>query len=313
MKVYRDLSEITSIQHPVLTIGTFDGVHAGHQKIIKQLNEEAKKINGESVLITFFPHPRMVLNPSSHGLKLIQTQTEKIENLAKLGLDHLLILPFTKEFGEMTSREFVTDFLVNKLKVHTIVVGYDHQFGKNREGNLEQLLLLSKEFNFQVIEIPAHDIEEVKVSSTKIRQAIQTGDVHTANIYLNEPFSLSGIVEHGDALGRKIGFPTANIAIQDDYKILPAIGVYAVKASLMDGRIFNGMLNVGKRPTVTSAEIIKIEVHLFDFDEAIYDQKITVFLLERIRGEHRFESIEILQNQLKNDEQKVRAILSCPA
>jgi riboflavin kinase/FMN adenylyltransferase len=310
VKVYRDFEEVGDIPNAVLTIGTFDGVHLGHQKIIERLKAEAKKVNGETVLFTFFPHPRMVIDPTNHGLKLIQTQAEKIENLERLGLDHLIIFPFTKSFSNLTADEFVKDYLVNKLNVKTIVVGYDHQFGKNREGTLKHLQKLSETLPFKVIEIPAHEVDEINVSSTKIRKAIEIGDVQTANSYLNEPFEISGKIVKGNQIGRTIGFPTANIEIGDELKIIPAIGVYAVEIVLEDQRILQGMMNIGIRPTVTDSKEVKVEVFIFDFSEAIYDQRIKVYLLQRIRGEHRFQSVEVLRAKLQEDEKTVRSIFS---
>jgi riboflavin kinase/FMN adenylyltransferase len=308
VKVYRDFEEVENIPNAVLTIGTFDGVHLGHQKIIERLKSEAKKINGETVLFTFFPHPRMVINPTNHGLKLIQTEAEKIENLERLGLDHLIIFPFTKAFSNLSADDFVKEYLIEKLHVKTIVVGYDHQFGKNREGTLKHLQKLSENLPFEVIEIPAHEVDEINVSSTKIRKAIEIGDVQTANNYLNEPFEISGKVVQGNQIGRTIGFPTANIEVNDALKIVPAIGVYAVEIVLADQRKFKGMMNIGIRPTVTDSEEIKIEVFIFDFSEVIYDQRIKVYLLQRIRGEHRFQSLEVLRAQLQEDEKTVRSI-----
>jgi riboflavin kinase/FMN adenylyltransferase len=308
VKVYRDFEEVGNIPNAVLTIGTFDGVHLGHQKIIERLKSEAKKTNGETVLFTFFPHPRMVINPTNHGLKLIQTEAEKIENLERLGLDHLIIFPFTKAFSNLSADEFVKEYLIEKLHVKTIVVGYDHQFGKNREGTLKHLQKLSENLSFEVIEIPAHEVDEINVSSTKIRKAIEIGDVQTANNYLNEPFEISGKVVLGNQIGRTIGFPTANIEVDDALKIIPAIGVYAVEIVLADQRKLEGMMNIGIRPTVTDSEEIKIEVFIFDFSEPIYDQRIKVYLLQRIRGEHRFQSLEVLRAQLQEDEKTVRSI-----
>ena len=310
MKVYRDFEEVGNIPNAVLTIGTFDGVHLGHQKIIERLKYEAKKTNGETVLFTFFPHPRMVINPTNHGLKLIQTEAEKIENLERLGLDHLIIFPFTKAFSNLSADEFVKEYLIEKLHVKTIVVGYDHQFGKNREGTLKHLQKLSEILPFEVIEIPAHEVDEINVSSTKIRKAIEIGDVQTANNYLNEPFEISGKVVQGNQIGRTIGFPTANIEVDDALKIIPAIGVYAVEIVLADQRKLEGMMNIGIRPTVSDSEEIKIEVFIFDFSEPIYDQRIKVYLLQRIRGEHRFQSLEVLRAQLQEDEKTVRSIFS---
>jgi len=309
VKVYQGFEAIDEISNPVLTIGTFDGVHVGHQKIIQRLNKEAKKTGGESVLFTFYPHPRMVIAPDNHGLKLIQTQDEKIEKLRRMGLQHLIIYPFTTEFANLTAREFVSEFLVKRLKVKTIVVGYDHQFGKNREGSLAFLQEMSKQYPFEVIEIPSHEIDEVNVSSTKIRQALELGDIETANRYLNEPFELTGTVVHGNALGRTIGFPTANLDLGDALKSVPAKGVYAVQVKLPDGRLLKAMMNIGVRPTVSNIPKVHLEVFLFDFSEDLYDQRITVYLLRRVRDEKRFESIDALRAQLQEDEKTIRSML----
>jgi riboflavin kinase/FMN adenylyltransferase len=309
VKVYSNFEEIERIKNPVLTIGTFDGVHVGHQKILSRINKIAEEVGGESVLFTFFPHPRMVINPTNHGLKLIQTQDEKIQKLEKFNLGHLIIQAFTSEFSKLTAREFVSDFLVKKLNVHTIIVGYDHQFGKNREGNFEHLVLLSQEFGFQVVEIPAHDIDEVNVSSTKIRKAIESGEIETANSYLNEAFQISGRVIQGQALGRKIGYPTANIEVQDALKIIPEKGVYAVECLLENDKKYFGMMNIGNRPTIDVQKDIQIEVHLFDFKGDIYDQKITAFILRKVRNELKFASIEDLQLQIQQDEKNIRSML----
>lgn len=310
MKVYQGFEDVGNIPNAVVTIGTFDGVHLGHQKIIQRLNAEAEKIGGESVLFTFFPHPRMVIFPDNHGLKLIQTQAEKIENLRALGLKHLIIFPFTMDFADVTADAFVHEFLVDKLHMKMIVVGYDHQFGKNRQGTLEHLKILSQTLPFEVIEIPAHEIDEVDVSSTKIRQAIMAGDMKTANLYLDQPFELSGKVVHGKALGRTIGYPTANLEVDDPLKIVPRIGIYAVKIELEDKRLLHGMLSIGTNPTVTEDTSIKIEVHIFDFVEDLYGQKIKLYLLDRIRDEFRFQSVDELVAQLHQDDQTVRTIFN---
>ncbi len=306
MKIYTSFDEITSIKSPVLTIGTFDGVHVGHQKIIHQLNATAKEIGGESVLFTFFPHPRMVLNPSNHGIKLIQTQEEKLKKLAAFGLQHLIVLPFTLEFASLEAATFVEKYLVEKLAMHTLIVGYDHQFGKNREGNFNFLREQGKVFNFNVMEIPAQDIDSVNVSSSKIRKAIENGDVDTANHYLNEQFSLEGEVIEGKKLGRTIGFPTANIGKIDALKLIPAIGVYAVTIELENNEKYNGMLNIGYRPTVSESKELSVEVHLLDFSKSIYGKRIRVYFHTKVRNELRFESIKILTEQLKTDEKFIR-------
>jgi len=308
VKIFNGFDSIFEIKNPVLTIGTFDGVHIGHQKIIERLNEEATKIDGESVLFTFYPHPRMVLFPDSHGLKLIQTQAEKIEKLRTCGLQNVIVLPFTKEFSRLTAIEFVRDYLVNRLNVKKLVIGYDHQFGKNREGSLEFLKEIADTYDYEVIEIPAQDIDEVNVSSTKTRNALLAGDIATANNFLGEPFELAGKVVKGNQIGSQMGFPTANIQIDSELKLIPGSGVYAVYVRLEDGSIVNGMLNIGTRPTVSSSDELRIEVHLFDTILNLYGQKLTVRFLKRVRDEIRFEDKESLINQLKNDEITVRNI-----
>ena len=292
-----------------MTIGTFDGVHIGHQKIINQLNEEAEKINGESVLFTFYPHPRMVLYPESHGIKLIQTQEEKLAKLEKMGLKNCIVFPFTFEFSRMTALEFVRDFLVNQLHVKKLVIGYDHQFGKNREGSLQFLKDICDTYEFEVIEIPAQDIDEVNVSSTKIREAILAGNIEKANEYLGDTFELSGTVVKGNQLGRTIGYPTANIVLNSDLKLIPGNGVYAVRVNVR-GAWFDGMMNIGTRPTVVSNGGRTIEVNIFDFEETIYDETVTVQFLSKWRDEQKFNGLEELKNQLKIDEETIRTVLS---
>lgn len=306
MKIFKDFESIDEIKNAVLTIGTFDGVHIGHQKILTRINEEAQKIDGESVLFTFYPHPKMVLFPDNHNLKLIQTQDQKLGKLSRFGLDNVIVYPFTKEFSRLSAIEFVRDYLVNRLKVKKLVIGYDHQFGKNREGTLEFLKEISGTYGFEVIEISAQDIDDVNVSSTKIRNALLNGDLELANSYLGEPFELEGRVVKGDALGRTIDFPTANLQIDSALKLIPANGVYAVQVSLGNGQLYEGMMNIGYRPTIALEEELRLEVHLFDFSGDIYDQVISVQLLSKVRNERRFESIELLKDQLKEDEKTIR-------
>lgn len=310
MKVHYNFDEINAIKNPILTIGTFDGVHIGHQKIINRLNKEAKLKNGESVLFTFFPHPRIVLQQGSSELKMIQTQEEKIQKLERMGLDHVIVYPFTQEFSNTNAEDFIRNFIIEKLHVNTIVVGYDHQFGKNREGSLEHLVKLSKLFPFEVIEIPAHEIDEVNISSTKIRNALINGEIETANLYLNEAFEISGKIIHGNKIGRTIGFPTANIQLEDKHKLIPSFGVYAVRVKLQDQREFLGMMNIGFRPTVSKEFKLSCEVSLLDFDEDIYETKISVHLLKRIRKEIKFNGLEELKAQIKQDEQEIRAFFA---
>jgi riboflavin kinase/FMN adenylyltransferase len=309
VKIYQDFSSIDHIPNPVLTIGTFDGVHIGHQKIINQLNKEAAKIDGESVLFTFYPHPRMVLFPESHGLKLIQTQEEKLNKLKKMGLQNIIVCPFTIDFSHLSALEFVRDYLVNQLHVKKLVIGYDHQFGKNREGSISFLKEISGTYNFEVIEISAQDIDDVNVSSTKIRDAVLNGDIELANDYLGDPFELTGTVIRGKALGRTIGFPTANIFIDSDLKLIPNNGVYAVKV-LLNGKALNGMMNIGVRPTVSGNNQQSIEVNIFDFNEDIYGEQITLHFYSKLRDEKKFNGVEALKEQLKKDEISIRTIFN---
>ena len=311
MNIYNDFSSISSIKNPVLTIGTFDGVHIGHKKIIDQLNEEAVKIGGESVLFTFFPHPRMVIFPESHGLKLIQTQEEKLEKLKEMGLQNVIVFPFTFEFSRLTALEFVRDMLVNQLHVKKLVIGYDHQFGKNREGSIHFLRDVAETYEFEVIEIPAQDIDAVNVSSTKIREALLSGDIEKANDYLGAPFELIGNVVKGKQLGRTIGFPTANLKLANELKIIPQNGVYAVKVFYQEN-CFEGMMNIGIRPTIESENDTTIEVHIFDFDQTIYGESLRVELYKKTRDEQKFNGIEALKNQLKLDEISIRTFFNRP-
>ncbi|MEO9258505.1 MAG: riboflavin biosynthesis protein RibF, partial [Crocinitomicaceae bacterium] len=249
MNIFDASETIPLIKKPVLTIGTFDGVHIGHQKIISRINKSAKEIGGESVLFTFYPHPRTVIFPDDDNLRLLQTQEEKLAKLKRFGLDNIIIYPFTKEFSRTSATHFVRDCLVNQIGAVKIVIGYNHQFGKNREGSLEQLRELAPIYGFEVEEIPAQEIDEVNVSSTKIRNALLSGEIETANKFLQEPFQLNGVVEHGKALGRTIGFPTANISIENKLKIIPKTGVYFVRCSV-DNIAYFGMMNIGFRPTI---------------------------------------------------------------
>ncbi len=311
MKVYNGLEFVQNIQNPVLTIGTFDGVHIGHQKIIEQLNDEAKKIGGESVLFTFYPHPRVVLYPESHELKLIQTQTEKIDKLRRMGLQNLVVYPFSEEFAKLSALSFVRDYLVNKIHVKKLVIGYDHQFGKNREGNIEFLKEICDTYDFEVVEIPAQDIDNVKVSSTKIRRAIAEGDMELAAKYLGEPFELYGKVVPGQAIGRNLSFPTANIDVGSDMKLIPKKGVYAVNVLLQDGILYEGMMNIGEKPSINSfKDDLSVEVHLFDFSGSLYDTYVTVQVLKRFREEKKFDSLLDLREQLEEDEAKIRTYFS---
>ncbi|HTO38548.1 MAG TPA: bifunctional riboflavin kinase/FAD synthetase [Brumimicrobium sp.] len=310
MKVFQGFDDIENIPHPVLTIGTFDGVHLGHQKIIKQINNLAEEIEGESVLYTFYPHPRMVLFPDSHGLKLIQTQEEKLEKLERMGLKNIIVYPFTKDFSRIPAIEFVRDFLVTKLKVKTLVIGYDHHFGRNREGNIDLLRELAPIYDFKVIEIDAKEIDEVDISSTKIRAALVEGDIALANSYLGEEFQINGKVVHGQKLGTKLGFPTANIDIESDIKLIPKNGVYATKVVRKNGGEHYGLVSIGERPTVDKSGKISIETYLLDFDGNLYDEYIKLKLLKRIRDEEKFDNLDQLINAMHKDEEIFRNWIS---
>lgn len=304
MKIYKRLESIPKIQQAVVTQGTFDGVHAAHQVIIDRLKSIARQHQGETVLVTFDPHPRMVLHPDDHGLKLLQTLDEKIEVLEQMGIDHLVIIPFTREFSRLSSMQFIRDIMVNRIGARYLVVGYNHRFGKNREGDQEQLHEFAGLYGFEVEQIPEQDIDHIAVSSTRIRRALEHGDIVTANKYLLKPFRISGMVVKGRQLGRTIGFPTANLVLSDPNKMVPADGVYAVKV-IMHNQTYGGMLNAGYRPTVDGT-VHSIEVHLFDFDRDIYGENLTVEFVDKLRDEQRFANVELLRNQLEKD--KLQAI-----
>lgn len=299
MKIHNGIDNPINVPNAIVTIGTFDGVHIGHQQIIARLKEIAAAQQGQTVLITLYPHPRMVLFPDDNDLKLLSTQDEKIDLLRKYGIDHLVVIPFSKEFARNTSLEFVRDILVEKIGVKTLVIGYDHHFGRNREGSIEQLRELAPMFNFDVEEIPAQDIDSVNVSSTKIREALLLGDVETAKSYLGHPYSLQGTVVEGNKLGRTIGYPTANIEIGYKHKLIPADGVYAVHVQVA-GATYGGMLNIGYRPTV-SGTTRSIEVNIFDFDQDIYNQPIKLEFEARLRNEQKFNGLDALKAQLATD------------
>lgn len=302
MKVHTDLTSFKDVHRPVLTTGTFDGVHRGHRKVLDRLKELARKEAGESVLFTFHPHPRMVLYPGDNDLKLLTTQEEKIALLEAAGLDHLLVVPFSRQFSRMHATEYVRDVLVGAIGVHAVVIGYDHRFGRNREGDLPLLHQLGEAYDFQVEEIPAQEVDHMKVSSTKIRHALLEGDLRTANELLGHPYSLSGIVVKGEQRGRTIGYPTANIAVVDPLKLVPGNGVYAVTVELGSGR-HKGMMNIGVRPTVGEGLERSVEVNIFDLDRDIYGEPITVRLLEFLRAEEKFNGLDALKAQLARDKE----------
>ena len=293
--------------NPVVTVGTFDGVHLGHQTILSRLRETAQRLKGETVVITFDPHPRAVLRPDDDSLHILQTVTEKAERLDALGIDHLLILQFTKEFSALSYNEFVEQVLVKTVGTRHLIVGYDHQFGRNREGSFANLRQMGSLFNFNVEEIPAHEIDEVTISSTRIRKALLSGEVSHAASYLGYPYSLSANVVEGNQIGRTIGFPTANLEIPGNRKLIPANGVYAVTVRHQKN-VYAGMLNIGFRPTVSNMQQRVAEVHLLEYEGNLYGQVLQVEFVERIRDEQKFESLEALVEQLHRDKDRVRAI-----
>ncbi len=303
---YQHLQEPFPV-NPVVTVGTFDGVHLGHQTILARLRETAQRLKGETVVITFDPHPRAVLRPVDDSLHILQTVPEKAERLEALGIDHLLILQFTKEFAALSYNEFVEQVLVQTVGTRHLIVGYDHQFGRNREGSFANLRQLGQLFNFNVEEIPAHEIDEVTISSTRIRNALLSGEVSHAAAYLGYPYNLTTNVVEGNQLGRTIGFPTANLEIPGDRKLIPANGVYAVTVRHQKN-VYAGMLNIGFRPTVSNMQQRVAEVHLLNFNGNLYGQVLQVEFVERIRNEQKFESLEALVEQLHRDEHQVRAI-----
>lgn len=307
MKVYKSLDSFRPVKNPVVTQGTFDGVHIGHQQILKRLRNIADEAGGETVLLTFFPHPRMVLQPDDNTLKLLHTEEEKIYHLEKAGINHLIIIPFTKEFARQSSMQFVRDVLVNVIGTKILVIGYDHRFGKNREGSMDDLREYAQVYNFMVEEIPPQDIDEVTVSSTKIRNALLEGDVATASKYLGYDYTVTGKIVEGNSQGKKIGFPTANIHVPEEYKLIPDDGVYAVKVQL-GGKEYKGMANIGNQPTFTNRRHA-FEVNIFDFEGNIYGESITVHFVSRIRSEMKFGGVERLIEQLKKDKLAAIAVL----
>lgn len=322
MIIYRNLLDFTPLENAVVTIGTFDGVHIGHQKILSTLKQLAQQTGGETVLLTFFPHPRLILHPEDDSLKIISDLNEKIELLAKAGIDHLIITPFTRDFSNQSPEEYIREVLVNRIGTRKIVIGYDHHFGKDREGSLNDLLEYAPIYGFEVEQIPEQDINEVAVSSTKIREALIKGDVKTANEYLGYPFQLTGKIIRGDQFGRKIGYPTANLQILENHKLIPAYGIYAVEMMVYDEMeigaghyhtiqptaIAFGMGYIGTRPTVDGVNR-SIEVHLFNFDKEIYGKMARVNFLHFVRHDQWFEKIDDMVVQMQKDELEVRLLL----
>ena len=308
MKVYSSIAEFQNVKRPIVTTGTFDGVHFGHRKIIDRLKDLAQNCSGETVLLTFYPHPRMVLFPDDQDLKLLNSIEEKKQLLEKAGVQHLIIHQFTNKFSRISSINFVRDILVNEINTHKLVIGYNHHFGRNREGSFEQLQKFASVYGFEVEEIPVQLLDNVSVSSTKIRKALFHGDVEKAAEYLGYQYELCGTVVKGRALGRLIGFPTANLELDDEKKILPADGVYAVWVEV-DKKTYKGMMNIGKKPTL-NGQIRTLEIHLLDFDKYIYNNKIKIKFVKRIRDEIAFSELIELKDQLEKDRKLITALLS---
>jgi riboflavin kinase/FMN adenylyltransferase len=306
MQVHHRIEHLPILRNSVITIGTFDGVHQGHQKIIAALKEEAQKVQGETVIITFHPHPRKIVQPTEH-LQLINTLEEKIYLLEKAGIDHLIVVPFTAAFAGLTADEYIENFLIENFHPTSIIIGYDHHFGKGRSGNYKLLEERAAQFNYHLIEIPKHVLDEIAVSSTKIRKAILESDVRTARKLLGYSFFFEGEVVKGDKLGRTLGYPTANLVYRDDDKIHLGHGVYAVYAEV-DGQTKKGMLSIGNRPTLTDSEE-KTEVHLFDFKETIYGKTLKVTVEHFLRHQEKYPTLEAMVEQLHKDKEKSLALL----
>jgi riboflavin kinase/FMN adenylyltransferase len=298
LKTFTSISDFSSTKKSIVTIGTFDGVHIGHKKILEKVIQNAVAQDCESVVLSFFPHPRMVLQADS-DIKLLNTVEEKILLLEKAGIDNIIIHPFSQEFSRLTAEEFVKTILIDRLNIQKIIIGHDHRFGRNRTADIDDLIQFGEKYNFEVEQISAQEINEIAISSTKIRNAIIDGNVSLAKNYLGYNYFFSGTVVQGKQLGRTIGFPTANIEIEENYKLIPKIGVYIVKSFFKNQEIF-GMMNIGNRPTV-NGENQTIEVNFFNFDENIYNQKLTITILDRIRDEQKFASLDDLKFQLNQD------------
>jgi riboflavin kinase/FMN adenylyltransferase len=306
LKIYQSISDFFCNRKTIITIGTFDGVHLGHQKIVTQITKNAHALNCETLVLTFFPHPRMVLQEGTE-MKQLNTLNEKIALLDNLGIDNLVVHPFDKEFSRLTAEEFVKKVLVDVFKIKKIIIGHDHRFGRNRTATIDDLINFGETYGFEVEQISAEEINEVSISSTKIRNALLEGNIELATNYLGYDYSLTGIIFKGKQLGRTIGYPTANITIEEDYKLIPNNGVYIAK-SVLNGKTVFGMMNIGTRPTVDGTKQT-IEINFFDFKQDLYGQKITISLLHRMRSEQKFESIDALKNQLGKDKKTALAFI----
>jgi len=307
VNIHYNLNDFEELNYPVVTMGSFDGVHLGHLQILSKMVEIARKEQGESVLFTFYPHPQQILFPNLQSLKFINTQAEKIELLRKAQIDHLIIFPFSLAFSKISSKDFIHQFLVDKLHVKKLISGYDHHFGNKREGNYKSLSELGQLYGFEVEEVQALKVNNIAVSSTEIRNALSVGNIKLANTYLGYNYSITGTVILGNQIGKKIGFPTANIEIDDKHKLIPANGVYAVYINI-ESIIYKGMANIGTRPTLNLKEK-SFEVHIFNFDNEIYNKSITVKFIDRIRDEYKFSDLDALKTQLAIDKNNALNIL----
>lgn len=306
MKVYRDINSLPVFTNAVITTGSFDGVHTGHVQIIEQLIKEAEKINGTPVLITFYPHPKQVVQMKEKALYILNTPEEKYELLQLKDIENIVVVPFDKDFSQLSAQEYISNFLVQKFHPSIIVVGYDHRFGNNREGNFDLLKSKEAQYNFEVKEIPEHVLTDITISSTKIRAAMLEGDIEKAASYLGYHYYFSGTVIQGNKLGRTIGYPTANLQIQDEHKLVPANGVYAVDVQL-GNRNLKGMMNIGIRPTVDGTKRV-IEVNVFNFDEDIYGETLKVTLKKNLRLEVKFAGLDELKAQLAKDKEHAKLV-----
>ncbi|MEN9448845.1 MAG: hypothetical protein RJA25_2135 [Bacteroidota bacterium] len=309
MHTHNGLEHLPTFKNAVLTIGTYDGVHFGHQKIIRRITEIAKEIDGESVMLTFDPHPRLVLNPYDERLKLISTIDEKIELLDSFGLNHLVIAEFSKEFASMEAEEYVEKILIKNFHPKRIVIGYDHRFGKDRKGDIELLRQLADKYHYEVEEIPAQTLDEISISSTKVRNALLEGDIQQANQFLAHPFTIKGRVVHGDKIGRVLGFPTANIEISNPHKLIPASGVYAVKIKI-ENQFYKGALSIGYRETVFDNSKLTIEVFILDFNGDLYNKNLDMIFVDFIRPQIKYENWDLLKVQIEKDVANVRAMVT---
>ena len=306
MTSFSNIDEFNSTDYTILTIGTFDGVHLGHQKVLERLTKEAKNNNLKSTVLTFFPHPRTVLNPNK-PLKLINSVNERTDLLSKSKIDNLIIHPFDKSFSELDPEKYVLEILVKKLKAKIILIGYDHKFGKNRTADINDLKMYGEKYGFKVIEIKAEEISNIAISSTKIRKAISEGDISTAKEYLGYDVTLSGRIVHGKSIGRTIGFPTANVEVSEEYKLLPKNGVYLIQSIINKKQVF-GMMNIGVKPTLIESSKT-IEINFFDFEGDLYDRNICVNIKQFIRDEIKFESLELLKSQIQKDKINCNSII----